>query len=262
MIIKRFKLVFILFWLAFIIGSICDAQPTELKVITYNIKSIEPSFDVAPHVKMILKEKPDLVAYQEVENRTGRLERRDLILEIAAKTGMFTLFAPAYTKDKGVENGEYGNAILSKFPISNSFFKKLPLLKDKGGSDPRVALIAEIILEKGLKVSVVNIHLDHRLPEKYKYEQIKPALDESISLSNPIILLGDFNAYFKGDFIQNLEQKFDKKCSNQGTFQNGSKLDYIFTFPQGKWSSEQTEVLYTYKMSDHYPLVSVLKFNN
>lgn len=232
------------------------SQKTTLKVITYNIRSIEPDFDVKPHIEYILKEKPDLVAYQEVETRTSRMNNRDLILEIASKTGMFTLFSPAYKK----LDGFYGNAILSKYPITDSFYKKLPLLKEKGGSDPRVALIADIMVKPRLTIRFINVHLDHKLPDNgNKFEQLKPALDNNLS-EKKVILAGDLNVNFLGELIKTLKtQGFERQTTNQSTFQNGLKLDYILTYPKSKWKLVESNVDYNVKMSDHYPVKSTIE---
>lgn len=252
---SKFKLIIYLLAPIFFGAFNSIAQETELKVITFNIRSIEPNFNITPHVDYILKEKPDLVAYQEVEVRTSRMNNRDLILEIASKTGMFTYFSPAYKKSDGV----YGNAILSKFPIVNSFYIPLPKMQDQGGSDPRVALLADILVSNGKTIRFINVHLDHTLPDDgRKYKQLEPVLSD---LKNrKIILAGDLNAWFGGDTLIKLITKFDRQTNNNYTHQGGSKLDYILTYPKDAWQGVSTKVDYGNHLSDHYPVISVLKF--
>lgn len=229
-------------------------EEIQLKVITYNIRSIEPNFDVQPHIDYILKEKPDLVAYQEVETRTSRMNNRDLILEIATKTGMFTLFSPAYKKG----NGHYGNAILSKYPITSSVYKQLPTLKEAGGSDERVALISDITIKPKKTIRFINVHLDHKLPDNgNKQKQLKPAIENLDD--KKVILAGDFNVFIGGDLMNNLSQKFDRQTNNSPTHQGGAKIDYIMTYPKNSWKRISTKVDYGLKLSDHYPVISVIK---
>lgn len=236
-------------------GAFNAQAQVKLKVITFNIRSIEPDFNIQPHVDFVLKEKPDLVAYQEVESRTSRMNNRDLILEIASKTGMFTYFSPAYEKSNGV----YGNAILSKYPIVSSSYTQLPQMKDKGGSDPRVALLADIAIDKDNIIRVINVHLDHTLPDDgNKYKQLEPAI--AALTGKNVILLGDFNAWSGGDTFTKLLTKFDRQTDDSSTYQGGSKLDYILTYPKGKWQQVNTKVDYNVKISDHYPVISTIQY--
>ena len=55
----------------------------------------------------------DLVALQEVDRGADRTGRRDLLNEIAFHTGLTPLFG----KNIPLQGGEYGNAILSRYPI-------------------------------------------------------------------------------------------------------------------------------------------------
>lgn len=233
------------------------SQNIQLKVITFNIRSVEPDFNVQPHIDYILKEKPDLVAYQEVETRTSRMNNRDLILEIASKTGMFTSFAPAYKK----LDGFYGNAILSQYPITDFFYKQLPYLKEKGGSDPRVALIADITVKSDFKVRFINVHLDHTLQDNgSKFEQLKPALNNL--QGEKVILAGDLNAYFAGNLLGSLQKLgFDRQTEDKTTFQNGNKLDYILSYPKNKWKRIKTSVDYNITISDHYPVKTIIEYS-
>lgn len=234
--------------------NIFAQKEIQLKVMTYNIRSVEPDFDVQPHINYILKEKPDLVAYQEVETKTSRMNNRDLILEIATKTGMFTLFAPAYKKGYGY----YGNAILSKYPITSSVYKQLPTLKEAGGSDERVALISDITIKPNKTIRFINVHLDHKLPDNgNKQKQLKPAI-ENLN-DKKVILAGDLNVFIGGNLTNSLVQNFDRQTNNGATHQGGAKIDYIMTYPKNAWEKISTKVDYGLKLSDHYPVISILK---
>lgn len=251
------KYLYTLFIVGFFTSFFAYSQNVQLKVITFNIRSIEPDFNVQPHIDYILKEKPDLVAYQEVETRTSRMNNRDLILEIASKTGMFTSFAPAYKK----LDGFYGNAILSKYPITDFFYKQLPILKEKGASDPRVALIADIAVKSDFTVRFINVHLDHTLQDDgSKFEQIKPVLGDNLQ-DKKVILAGDLNAYFEGNLLKSIQKLgFDRQTEDKTTFQNGNKLDYILSYPKNKWKRIKTGVDYNITISDHYPVKTTIEY--
>lgn len=233
--------------------AIC--QSTNLRVMSYNIRSFEPDFSLLQHIELIGEIQPDVVAFQEVESRTSRMENRDLVLEIAKATGMFPFFAPSYVKD----DGQYGNAILSKYPIVEASYIELPILKEKGGSDQRVGLVAKIILPSGLKTNIICIHLDHRLDGNSKYEQLKPTLT-SLDGITPAIMLGDFNDSPLSNVIEKVKENFDNQTDEYPTFSGGSKLDYIFSYPKGKWKQVSYRVIYEAKLSDHYPIVCDIQY--
>lgn len=234
------------------------AQIDALKVMSYNVRSFEPDFDVTQHIALIKSENPDVVAFQEVENRTSRVGRIDLIVKIGAATGMFPLFAPAYDK----EIGAYGVAILSKYPILSSAFFALPRLQEEGAADPRVALVADIILPNNQKLRIVNTHLDHLFGNgSIQLTQSKQLTGSNIlDAHTPVVLLGDFNQWPQDNAITYLKGFFDRQCSDAYTFQNGYKLDYIFTYPRSKWQRISYNVLHNISLSDHYPLVATISY--
>lgn len=229
---------------------LCKASSQKLKVMTYNIRSVEPDFNVQPHIDLIKKQHLDIVAYQEVENRTGRMNGRDLILEIASATGMFPYFAPAYKKG----SGEYGNALLSKYPIIESEYIELPIFKEHNGSDQRVALIAKLLLPNNLKLNVVCVHLDHKINRSYSYRQLKPALlPRLLDRKTPMILTGDFNAGRGSELFNKILEDFDN--NDVGVF-----VDFIFTYPKKKWKTLNAQYLLNVDLSDHQPVVSTIEY--
>lgn len=227
--------------------------------MSYNIRSFEPSFNTREHIKLIKAEKPDFIAFQEVENRTSRIERKDLIIEIGAATGMFPLFAPAYKKDVG----EYGVAILTRYPILSSYFIPLPRLQTEGAADPRVAIITDILLPDNIKLRFANTHLDHMHGNgNIQLEQAKPLTSKKIlDGSSPVILAGDFNQGINANAIKYLTDSFDRQCNDTYTYEYGSKLDYIFTYPKGKWQAIEKKTMHSIELSDHYPVISTLEYS-
>ncbi|MDO5607277.1 MAG: endonuclease/exonuclease/phosphatase family protein [Capnocytophaga sp.] len=238
------------------------SQNVTVKAMTLNIRSIEPDFNIRPFVQLILDENPDVVGFQEVEVRTSRMQQRDVVLEIAAATGMFSYFAPAYQKD----DGEYGNAVLSRFPITASHYTELPIMKAGGGSDQRVGLVTELMLPGNFKMRLLNTHIDHRISPDKAYEQLQPMLTQNVTDgTTPIIFTGDFNADPYSPLITEIVKNFDNQTDDSGTFGAdhgyiGSKLDYIFSYPKGKWKRIETRTLHSVRISDHYPVISILEY--
>ena len=93
-------------------------QPTapRLRVLTYNIhhaEGVDGKFDLGRIARLIKKEKPDLVAVQEVDVKTRRSDGVDQAAELARLTGMHYFFG----KFMDYNGGEYGQMVLSKHPI-------------------------------------------------------------------------------------------------------------------------------------------------
>jgi hypothetical protein len=87
-----------------------------LRVMTYNIHvgvGMDKKLDLQRIADVINREHPDLVGLQEVDRGVKRTEARDEIAELAKLTNM--QFAFAHNLD--YQGGQYGVAILSRFPI-------------------------------------------------------------------------------------------------------------------------------------------------
>ena len=150
-------------WIFFFLVSLFATQQLcaqdKIKVITFNIRSFEPDFDVAPYAELLRSEEADIICLNEVENRSSRQQRngkfRDVVAELAQKLNMFGLFGYSYNlaNKKGEYPEEnyryslnelYGNAILSRYPILNSSCLQLP--RPKGSADQRGVVYADILL--------------------------------------------------------------------------------------------------------------------
>src|SRR5687767_689864 len=113
--LSRVILVFVLFTASLL------AQPssTVIRVMSYNIhhgEGLDGKLDLERIAKLITDAKADIVGLQEVDRGSERTQKRDLPAELAKLTGMTVQF------DKNIPNqgGEYGNAVLTKFPIKRA----------------------------------------------------------------------------------------------------------------------------------------------
>lgn len=100
-----------------------EAQTVQLKVMEWNVLSFEMTdksnqidFIVDEYVDLIKAQNPDIVCINELETGTSRMGKEKLT-ELASRLGMYPYFIMSYPKDVGF----YGNGILSKYPILNSF---------------------------------------------------------------------------------------------------------------------------------------------
>lgn len=93
-----------------------EDRSETIRLLTYNIRharGMDGEVNVRRIAAVIREIAPDVVALQEVERGVPRTERRDLTRELAVLTGM----AGYFERNHAVGGGDYGNAILSRFPI-------------------------------------------------------------------------------------------------------------------------------------------------
>ena len=95
-------------------------DPRSLRVMTYNIhigKGMDGKADLARIAGVIKSADVDVVALQEVDVKTRRSGvESDQLKELAKLTGMHGVFAKA----RDFDGGEYGQAVLSRRPITQN----------------------------------------------------------------------------------------------------------------------------------------------
>ena len=170
--------------LVFLLLLVCSLGAEPLKVVAYNLHhgaGMDGKLDLDRLAKIIAKEKPDLVALQEVDKNCKRSGNVDQ----AAELGKLLKMEHAFGKFMDFQGGEYGMAVLSRFPINKVVRHQLP-----EGAEPRCAL--EVVVKpKGWteSLSFVGIHLDWTKGD-FRPKQVAKLVD----LKGAVILAGDFNA--------------------------------------------------------------------
>ena len=255
-------------------SSNANEKPT-LKVLTFNIlggRNVDGKRDVNRLAQVIKALDPDIVAMQEVDRGTGRIQGRDTTAELAKLTGMHH----AYGKAMNYDGGEYGEAILSKYPIKK--IKNYPLPAEKG-AEPRAALTAVVNIP-GTKQEYLFMatHLDHLRKNTNRLMQAK-AINEILKDSKiPYILAGDLNAEPSSKTIEVLSQKVafppkEKLLPTYNTNNPKATIDWIGTDQSGKWELLKSftadklnnapegwqELLKV--SSDHLPLMNIYEFS-
>jgi endonuclease/exonuclease/phosphatase family metal-dependent hydrolase len=249
-----------------------DHAAGKLRVMTYNIlggRNTDGKRDLTRIAEVIKALNPDLVAMQEVDVKTTRIKGVDVPAELAKLTGMHAAFASAMP----FAGGDYGDAVLSKFPIKKQTGYTLP---STAGHEPRVAVAVEFVLPNAAKPLVfIATHLDHTDANENRLLQIKE-LNDSFSAPNlpgPAILAGDFNTGTETEEMKLLAKSWtstwpaDKLGFTYPSDKPSSKIDHIVVQPKGGWNVLKTfvgneafpgdkswaELLQ--KTSDHLPLV-------
>lgn len=251
------------------------APALRVKVLTYNVlggRNTDGARDLSRLADVINRLDPDVVALQEVDRHTGRLNGVDLPAELALLTGMDFAFGRAMYYD----GGEYGEAILSRFPIIDVTNHLLPHLDT---SEPRAALAATIQFPASeQKFVFIGTHLDHlRSPE----DRIAQAQEINAILKHydglPILLAGDLNAEPGSEPMRILEARWTDVWSGEEdgfTLPSDAprkRIDYILYRPDDRWSVvtgyrgidiQQADTSWRTLLnlaSDHLPLMAELE---
>ena len=233
-----------------------------IRVMTYNIHHANPPsrqdyIDVKAIAQVIRRQRPDLVALQEVDVHTKRSgSMLNEAEDIAAQTGMQVYFAKAIDHD----GGDYGVAILSKFPLSNSQNHKLPTAAGTKG-EPRVMATAIISLRGGKKIVFACTHLDAQKADTNRVLQIN-AIAEILSREQlPVIIGGDFNATSDSRVITVLDKFMTRTCVNDCAFtipvlHPDKTIDFIASTSSAKLTAVSHRVIPETYASDHLPVIA------
>ena len=172
------------------------STPTELKVITYNIRW-RSGDDLEDMIKL-MKNDPEIggasiLALQEVDRHKKRSGLNNTAKIIADELGLHYAWAappPAKPSDEEAT----GVAILSVYPLSD--VKRIVLPHPGPGSRRRVALGATLQIENR-QWRIYSAHAETRITFDKKLEQFKAVLDDLAQYPNdmPAIIMGDFNTW-------------------------------------------------------------------
>lgn len=240
------------------VTSLGLSAQVKFTVCTYNVKSFEGAdnapkfFDMPPFIEALKPLNLDIIVLNELEILTSRTGPKDLGAVLGNGLGMYTAFGRAYDKDDGL----YGNGILSRFPILNTFGRQI--VKPADSSDQRGVLFADILHTSGQIFRIVALHLDHRAGRK---EQIQDILSDTHITNSPypIILMGDFNIWYYPFEVPMTNFKL-LSDPHKPTFEGMSTLDYIFAAPANQWTVHSSSVKYDIKHSDHSPVVCEIEW--
>jgi len=225
-------------------------RETKLKLMTFNMhRGIDKNgrLDLGAIAEVITASDANIIALQEVERYSIRTGFQDQIKKLSEKTEMNY----AYSKSTNILNGEYGNGLLSKYPIEEYKAIDLPSYGEQ-----RTVLRA-IINVNGLRLVVYNTHLGLKAIERE--EQLEFIMQMISEETLEYILMGDLNTKINKlkmvtDTMKDSAQNSEKL--QQSTFEEEGiqeRIDYIFV------SSNIKVVNYDVilsEASDHYPVIS------
>ncbi|ACU04731.1 DUF6528 family protein [Pedobacter heparinus] len=228
------------------------AQSEEITLMTYNIQLAGSGLQTIANV--ITAQNPDLVCLQEVDKYTNRSGTSiNQAEELGKLTGMYYYFSKAMDFD----GGEYGDAILSKWPLYEITRYVLPA----GTGEPRQ--MAVIRTEKnGAMFNFAGTHLDHLGPAAGNSLLQATAINNIVTgISYPFILGGDFNEIPSSVTIAKLKEKFTLGCISSCPATHPSNaatrsIDYFMSRPGG-FNVLSYGTINTLA-SDHLPVVATV----
>ena len=244
-----------------------------VRVMTYNIHS-----GVGPDNKentqrianYIISQQVDLVSLNEVARFMARSDGRDVIGELAQETGMTFVFSNNDTSLTG--NDQFGNAILSKFPV---LLRDHRLLPNINGNEQRGWLKA-VVDVNGKFLSFWVTHLDfhadstERLMCGTNFNQW--IADETL----PVFFSGDFNDTPDTPIYNLMQKKWIDIWPNAGDGSLGrtvpcppdpvdglrARIDYIWKAKGAGIAETNASVAYSLEASDHFSVVSQFAVSN
>lgn len=240
-------------------------KAVELRVLCYNIHHANPPsksglIDIDAIAKVINAAAPDVVALQELDVFTERSGKNLNQAEaIAAKTGMKAYFAKAID----YAGGEYGIAILSKYPMTGMKNFALPTIAETKG-EPRVLATAEIELSSGKKMIFACTHLDALRNDANRVLQIQKITEILSKETLPVVLAGDLNSEAGSAPINILDRHYTRSCTQNCGFTipeiNPNKtIDFIAFSPLSAFNVKKHVVIDEQYASDHLPVFAILE---
>ncbi len=246
-------------------AGVASAQPppVTLRVMSYNIhhgEGLDGKLDLARIAKVIVDAKADLVALQEVDRGVARTQGRDLPAELARLTGLTVRF------DRNIahQGGDYGNAVLTRFPIKSAKNTPLPMI---GQGEQRG--VQQLVLDvHGREILFLNTHLDSR---RDPAERTRSAaeLHQIVAAAGkmPVIACGDFNATPDSAAIGRMREGLADAWTLVGQGSGFTvpvkkptrRIDYLWV-TSATITPVQMTIPYS-EASDHLPLVAELRLN-
>ena len=232
--------------------------PDPLRVLSYNIhhgEGTDGQVDLPRIAALIRAARPDLVALQEVDRNVRRSGSVDQTAELARLTGLHSFFGKAIDYD----GGEYGQSLLSRFPIDEPSVHWLPGEPDR---ERRIAVSGRVAVH-GRPLTFVTTHLHHINPEfrNRQATHLNKLFGPSI---RPVILAGDLNAPPESQPLRILAGTWLLTTSDPAalTFPAGlpaKKIDFILARPRDACRALVEEVLAEKVASDHRPILVELE---
>ncbi|WP_257453486.1 endonuclease/exonuclease/phosphatase family protein [Archangium lipolyticum] len=228
----------------------------DLRVMTFNIQSGRHGLDKV--AETIRSASPDIVALQEVDVGSIRANGMDQPAELARRTGL-----PYYAhfRTTTLHGGDYGVALISRFPLESVEQHPLPV---EPGTEPRT--VARVLMKvNGQEVSIYVTHLTRRpFNGDVRMRQSAAIMKLLASDSRPKLLMGDMNDTPDSRSLRLFKRELVDVFALRGEGPSETyplpvipnlRIDYVLACDH--FMPKRSQVLRV-RASDHYPVVADL----
>ncbi|HEY0022236.1 MAG TPA: endonuclease/exonuclease/phosphatase family protein [Longimicrobium sp.] len=169
----------------------------EVTVLVYNIragKDLAGGENLPRVAELVRGTGADLVLLQEVDRNTQRSGPADQPAVLARLTG----YSVAFGRTIGFQGGDYGVAVLSRWPIRRDTLVPLLVTAPSGRTtenrEQRGVLLA-VVDAPGGPIAVLDTHLDHTGDDVWRLQEIATVLRVARTEPGmPVLIGGDLNA--------------------------------------------------------------------
>jgi len=237
--------------------------PLTLRVLTYNIhhgEGTDGRLDLSRLAGVVTSVHPDLVALQEVDEGTERASGVDELAELARLTDLHAAFGKAMD----YWGGEYGVAVLSRWPLLRTHNDPLPNLADH---EPRTALTVEVAVgDGGPSIAFTSTHFDQERDPENRLAQARYLNERLVREDDSAtILAGDLNARPDTPVMDMLQERWTNPPAVDPSPIGPSgrprlRVDYVLIRPATRWRVVESSIVDETVASDHRPLLVVLEW--
>ncbi|HEX9698842.1 MAG TPA: endonuclease/exonuclease/phosphatase family protein [Acidobacteriota bacterium] len=239
-------------------GVVANPQePVRLRILAYNVHhgaGNDEVLDLERIAALIRSLEPDLVALQEIDERTERTGGVDQAARLGELTGMEPVFGPFMD----YQGGRYGMAVLSKLAFTEPINHRLP-----PGPEPRTSLAIRARLP-GDAGELVFAGIHFYRTEEERMAQARRLLEVLEGESALVILAGDFNSTPGSPVMELIGETFaiPAKGDDHLTFPSDAparEIDFIAYRPAARFTVIEQRVIDEPVASDHRPLLLVVE---
>lgn len=243
----------------------------RFSLMTYNVHScigIDKKASPERIAEVIAAQRPDVAALQELDMGLSRSGMIDQAETIAGYLNMNFHFHPSF----GMEEGYYGNAVFSRYPMRLVKAGELPSLPHRRLPEKRGAIWVKIWVGD-THLNLINTHLGLARREREVQSDmiLGPEWLNGPACGRPVILCGDLNASPLSGVYRKIVRRLDdvqRRINGHRPLRTWPgvlpmrRIDHIFV--SGDISVKGIRVPHTALMraaSDHLPLVGNLEIS-
>lgn len=235
------------------------ARGRTFRAMTYNIhhgEGADGRIDLERIAAVIREQGADLVAVQEVDKGVTRTARRDFPSELAALTGLTCVFSNNFH----YQGGEYGNAVLSRFPVQRWTNTHLRMLRP----DEQRGVLQVVVDVHGRELLFLATHIDYRRDDAERMANVAQFQEVLAAYPRlPVLFGGDFNDTPGSRTHRAMSERFDDVWLLAGEGDGMTipsprpekRIDYLWLGKGAPLKAVRAWVPRT-EASDHLPLVA------